>query len=273
MRRSLFLFVQQRGETRLCGVVVAPPTFWFYDTAIRCAMENNMKEIIKKIGISSHPALRFLARMLRSGIKSPLFQLLKFRKEREMITLIQTIEKERGFMMWPDEMVMLYTTARSMRNKPGDFAELGVSSAGSAKLLCELKGDKAIHLFDTFEGLPSPDGNDQHLKKGQYKCSLPAVKKYLEQYASVFYYPGYFPLTAIPAGEKLFSFVHLDVDLYQSTLDGIKFFYPRLSQGGVLISHDYSTVPGVKKAFDEFFSDKQETVIELPTSQCLVVKG
>ncbi len=233
----------------------------------------HMKETIKKIGISSHPGVRLIAKVLRSGIKTPLFQLLKFRKENEMISLIRDIERERGFMMWPDEMAMLYTAARGMRHKQGDFAELGVSSAGSAKLLCELKGEKAIHLFDTFEGLPDPDGNDKHLKKGQYKCSLPAVKKYLEKYPSVFYYPGYFPSTAGPAEEKVFSLVHLDVDLYQSTLDGIKFFFPRLVKGGMLISHDYSTVPGVKKAFDEYFADAPEMVIELPTSQCLVVKN
>jgi hypothetical protein len=46
-----------------------------------------------------------------------------------------------------------------------------------------------------------------------------------------------------------------------------------MEKGGMLISHDYSTVPGVKKAFDEYFADKPETVIELPTSQCLFIKN
>jgi hypothetical protein len=231
-----------------------------------------MKELIKKIGISSNPLIRVVAKMLRVGIKIPLFQLLKFRKQKEIIDIVGAIESERGFMMWPDEMVMLYTCAREMQKKNGNFAEVGVSTGGSAKLLCELKGDKSLHLFDTFEGLPNPTGNDMHLSKGQYKCTLPAVKEYLKAYPSIFYYPGFFPDTATPANDMFFSFVHLDVDLYQSTLDGIKFFYPRMIKGGMLISHDYSTVPGVKKAFDEYFTDKPEVVIELPTSQCLVVK-
>lgn len=231
-----------------------------------------MKELIKKIGISSNPGVRLVAKVLRVGIKTPLFQLLKFRKNEEMISLVRTIERERGFMMWPDEMVMLYTCARAMQKKNGDFAEVGVSTGGSAKLLCVLKRNKKIHLFDTFEGLPDPTGNDAHLQRGQYKCSLQAVKEYLKEYPSVLYYPGFFPDTATPAQDTLFSFVHLDVDLYQSTLDGIKFFYPRMVKGGMLISHDYSTVPGVRQAFDEYFADKPETVIELPTSQCLVVK-
>lgn len=227
--------------------------------------------MIKQIGISSHPAARLLAKILRVGIKIPLAQLLRFRKGGEMINTIRTIERERGFMMWSDEMVMLYTTARSMSKLDGDFAELGVSTGGSAKLLCELKRDKTIHLFDTFEGLPDTTNIDTHLKNGQYECSLPDIEKYLG-YENISYYKGFFPDTA-PTTPLAFSFVHLDVDLYQSTLDGLKYFYPRLVEGGMLISHDYSTVEGVKKAFDEYFVDKPETVIELPTSQCLIIRS
>lgn len=176
-------------------------------------------------------------------------------------------------MMWPDEMMMLYLTARAMKATEGDFAELGVSTGGSAKLISEVKGDKVLHLFDTFEGLPDTSAHDTHLSRGQYLCALPAVKEYLRSYSNIRYYQGLFPGTASAAASARFSFVHLDVDLYQSTLDGLAFFYPRMSKGGVIISHDYSTVPGVKKAFDEYFKDKPETVLELPTSQCMVVKS
>ncbi|MFH1326435.1 MAG: hypothetical protein ABIH48_03120 [Candidatus Falkowbacteria bacterium] len=46
-------------------------------------------------------------------------------------------------------------------------------------------------------------------------------------------------------------------------------------KGGVIISHDYSrpATKGVKKAFDEFFKDKSEIIIEpFISSQCLIVK-
>jgi len=175
-------------------------------------------------------------------------------------------------MMWPDEMMMLYLTAKAMNGLGGSFAELGVSTGGSAKLICEVKKDKTLHLFDTFEGLPNPGVHDTHLSRGQYDCSLPAVKVYLQSYGQVVYHQGLFPSTTSALEGERFSFVHLDVDLYQSTLDGIAFFYPRMVKGGTLISHD-STIPGVRKAFDEYFKDKPEIVLELPTSQCLVVKS
>ena len=72
--------------------------------------------------------------------------------------------------------------------------------------------------------------------------------------------------------DRTFSLVNLDVDTYESTKQCLLFFYNRMSTGGIIISHDYLTAPGVQKAFDEFFSDKPEPVIETAGSQCLVVK-
>ena len=68
------------------------------------------------------------------------------------------------------------------------------------------------------------------------------------------------------------SFPDLDVDLYESTLEGLKFFYPRMSRGAILISHDYQSATGVDRAFSEFFSDKPESVVSLSGYQCLVTK-
>ncbi len=52
---------------------------------------------------------------------------------------------------------------------------------------------------------------------------------------------------------KKFSFVHLDVDTYKSTLDCLAFFYGRMSRGEILISQDYHAATGVRIAVDEFF--------------------
>jgi hypothetical protein len=43
----------------------------------------------------------------------------------------------------------------------------------------------------------------------------------------------------------------------------------------VIVCDDYGSAycPGAKKAIDEFFSDKLEQVISLPTGQSLVVKA
>ncbi len=69
-----------------------------------------------------------------------------------------------------------------------------------------------------------------------------------------------------------FSFVHLDVDTYRSTLKCLEYFYTRINAGGAIISHDYNSAPGVKKAIDEFFEIKIEPIIEMSGSQCLMIK-
>ena len=45
-----------------------------------------------------------------------------------------------------------------------------------------------------------------------------------------------------------------------------------MSRGGIIISHDYNTALGVKKAVDIFLKDKPEPLMEMTGSQCLLVK-
>lgn len=172
------------------------------------------------------------------------------------------------------EAYQIFITTQKTGKLNGDIAEVGVCSGSSAKLICEAKGNKILHLFDTFEGLPSPGGYDDTAmySKGYYAWALEKVKTYLAGYSNVCFYKGLFPDTGKYVSDKVFSFVHLDVDIYQSTVDCLEFFYPRMNKGGIILSHDYQISCGVKKAFDDFFIDKQEIIIELSGSQCLVVK-
>jgi len=232
-----------------------------------------IKKNIQKIGSSENKVLKVIATLLRLPIKTAQLQLLNIQKDRNIINLIEKVQRGKNFTMWPAEMMQLYICAYSTKKLPGDFAEVGVYQGTSAKLICEAKDDKPLHLFDTFEGLPAPeetDGNILHQK--QYAAKLDLVKNYLGNYKNLTFNQGIFPKTAEPVKNKSFAFVHLDVDLYNSTLECLKFFYPRMVRGGVILSHDYSTLPGVKKAFDEFFVGKMELVLELSTSQCLIVK-
>ncbi len=72
--------------------------------------------------------------------------------------------------------------------------------------------------------------------------------------------------------EQTYCFVHFDVDLYEGTRGCLEYFYPRMQRGGIMISHDYSVLAGVEKAFQEFFEDKPEEIIDQPTTQCMIIK-
>lgn len=173
------------------------------------------------------------------------------------------------------EMINIHRLVSKAVELPGDLAEIGVYQGGSAIIICKAKGDKTLHLFDTFEGLPAPDSKIDTLLEGDMNnTSLDFVKKRLINYRNVNFYPGVFPETSDPVKNNAFCFVNLDTDIYESTKKCLEFFYPRCVKGGVILTHDYndSRTPGVKLAFDEFFYSLPEIVIELWDTQAMIVK-
>jgi hypothetical protein len=120
--------------------------------------------------------------------------------------------------------------------------------------------------------LPETEEIDNRYFKGEFAASLEEVKHTLRDCQNVYFYKGLFPATATPVKNTKFSFVHLDVDIYKSTLECLKFFYPRMNRGGIIISHDYFFADGVRQAFHEFFTDKPEPIIPISGNQCLIVK-
>jgi hypothetical protein len=232
------------------------------------------KKALIKLSRSTNPMAKLTVSAMRILPRWVQLRMLSIRKEGKLVGLIKEIQKERGFSMWPDEMANVFHFAAAATKLAGDFAEVGVYRGGSAKIICEVKGQRPLHLFDTFEGLPSTGEYDWSFEASQYAESLAEVKGYLEEgkYPNVFFYKGLFPETAKSVENKTFALVHLDVDLLSSTIDALKFFYPRMQKAGIILSHDFSTALGVRKAFHDYFADKPEPVFELGTSQCFAVK-
>lgn len=186
--------------------------------------------------------------------------------------LLTLIDNERLFM--------IFQALRQVSFLPGDTAECGVYRGGSALMMARLlKHDvspKKLHLFDTFAGMPETNASvDLHHKGDFADTSLEQVKNYLAEFSgTVSFYPGPFRDTFIQVAGISFSFVHVDCDIYESALQCCSFFYPRLQPGGIMIYDDYGfpSCPGAKLAVDEFYSDKPEKPLYLPTGQAMVIK-
>ena len=189
---------------------------------------------------------------------------------------IARIKRERKLLLSDHEADQLMMAVERTQKISGDIAEVGTYKGASAKLIAEARGSssgKSLYLFDTFEGLPELQDIDRsHFSDKQFVAGEEDVARYLSSYPDVFLYKGIFPQTAAPVAAKSFSLVHLDVDLYQSTKESLEFFYPRMARGGVIISHDYMTAPGVRKAVDEYMANKPEAVFESSWRQCFIVK-
>lgn len=171
---------------------------------------------------------------------------------------------------------MLVQLARHVRAVPGHIAEIGVYQGGTARLLAATRTPgKALHLFDTFAGMPECDPErDQHGRGDFADTSLEGVRAFLGPAEDVCFHAGRFPETAAPVETLRFSFVHVDCDIHRSVLDCCRFFHPRMERGGVLLFDDYGFVscPGAKRAVDEYFATQLERPIYLPTGQCFVIK-
>ena len=220
---------------------------------------------------------RLASRHPRALCKLKLLQNHAIEEDREFWKLYSSSLAEGNLVQPLEDFFNVYQLTLKTRKLPGAIVELGVFRGGSAKLIALLKGDKELHLFDTFAGMPAVRSDvDHHLAGDFADTSLEAVQAYLSGFKNIFFHQGFFPDSARPlAGTPLqCCFVHLDADIYESTKAGLEFFYPRTVKGGMILSHDYRNLhcPGVKRAFEEFFADKPEPVIELWKTQCLVVK-
>jgi O-methyltransferase len=194
-------------------------------------------------------------------------------ERRAIMQRIAKVKRETDLGIDYIEGLQLTMAVERTRKVPGELAEVGVYRGGSAKLILLASDGRPLHLFDTFQGIPAVEAIDApHFKPGAWKGSLEQVQSYLAGHDNLHFHVGFFPDTAGPIADTRFAFVNLDVDTHQSTKDALNVFYPRMSPGGVILSHDYGWAEGVKKAFDDFFADKPEPVLRLSGSQCLVVK-
>ncbi len=180
---------------------------------------------------------------------------------------------------------IVYSMAKSAANLPGDTAECGVYRGASSFMICMANKGKPNyehHGFDSFEGLSQPEAVDipsdnqaYTWKERDLVSSLDIAARHLSRFPFVRLYKGWIPDRFSEVADRQFSFVHIDVDLYQPTRDSLAFFYERTMPGGIIVCDDYGSIncPGATKAFDEFLSDKQEQqVIQLTTGQGFIVK-
>jgi O-methyltransferase len=160
------------------------------------------------------------------------------------------------------------------RSLTGAVADCGVykaaSTVGMALFMRQHGIRKQIYAFDSFQGFaPESVVGDLDLgemardKVGYSDFSLEQVKSKIRSFRidNVILVPGYFQesFKTLPPDIR-FSFVHLDVNLYESYREGLEFFYPRLDSSGIILLDEYNDPPwpGCNKAADEFLAGKLE---------------
>ena len=179
---------------------------------------------------------------------------------------------------------MLILLARTIieNNIDGCFAELGVYKGHTAKLIHKYAPEREFLLFDTFSGFNDRGTEIENKKTGdkihssQFSdTSIDLVKKYINPNDNVKFFAGYFPDNLpINFNNMKFALVHLDADLYDPTISGLRTFYEKMNKGGIIIIHDYNAWIGARTAVDEFFLNKIEKPIPMPdkSGSAIIIK-
>lgn len=201
---------------------------------------------------------------------------------------LENIRAAREYTMTsPEKLWALISAVRYIeaRGLDGDIVECGVWRGGSMMtaartLLANGTTSRGLWLFDTFEGMSRPTGQDISLKDGK-----PAEERWnaastgadraawcdasLEDVTASMTISGY-PMdrvrfvkgkvedtlrSAEPLPERI-ALLRLDTDWYLSTKAEMEILYPRLVPGGVLILDDYGHWAGSKQAVDEYFAER-----------------
>lgn len=181
-----------------------------------------------------------------------------------------------------DRSYMLYQFAQMAASfLEGDVAQVGVYRGGTARMIseCFIQTNKTIFLFDTFEGLPdksefdTSDAGDDILKEFN-DVNFSDVENYFKDIKNISFRKGFFPETTKGLEQRKFCFVYLDADLYQSTKDGLQFFYERMIPGGVIILDDYKSGrwPGVERAVQEFCISENIVPVQTTWWQGVIIK-
>lgn len=188
----------------------------------------------------------------------------------------------------PSEAYYIVQALAQCKNINGDVCEFGVAQGDTSALIANeirLFGNKILHLFDSFKGLPKPSEKDE-LKddifslgnidayagtmsspEGMVIARLKAISFPPKRY---FIHKGFIEQlihndTNLP---KEISFAYVDFDFYEPIKITLEYLHTTTVCGAIIIVDDYDYFStGSKKAVDEFLEDKNsgETLYE-----CLV---
>ena len=162
-------------------------------------------------------------------------------------------------------LATLELLCRRLSAVPGAAAELGVYRGFFASCINRLLPDRKLYLFDSFEGFTPEDRASDAFQAAHRNTAAEKVLSLMPCPKNVYLKPGFFP-QSLDGLEERFCLVSLDVDFERTTLEGLRYFWPRLHGGGYLLLHDWGNpkLPGVGKALERFEAELGETLTAVP---------
>jgi len=159
-------------------------------------------------------------------------------------------------IFWTLKGILEYCVNKAPQN--GLILEFGVASGNTINIIANAAGNREVHGFDSFEGLPE-DWTGHLETKGSFstKGILPKVR------SNVTLHKGWFSETISKFKEQhtdTIAFLHIDCDLYQSTREVLWSLADKLVEGTVIEFDEYFNYPNWQqhefRAWQEFVKEK-----------------
>lgn len=157
----------------------------------------------------------------------------------------------------------LWQVSQQLAHSPGNIFEVGVYKGGTAALFAHSIKESAdphtkLYLFDTFRGVAKAGQFDTAYKGGEHSdTSVESVRALVSRFIAPDRFdirPGLFPEDSTAGVDNIpIKLAHVDVDVFQSTVDAVNWIWPRLIHGGFVIVDDYGLqgTEGVTRACEQ----------------------
>ncbi|HVB35269.1 MAG TPA: TylF/MycF/NovP-related O-methyltransferase [Patescibacteria group bacterium] len=136
----------------------------------------------------------------------------------------------------------LWDLAKQAGRVEGSILEVGVWRGGTGCLLAMAAPGKTVYLADTFRGVVKAGAQDTRYAGGEHAdTSAEIVEKLLASAGATNarLLKGIFPDETASVVSGPVSLLHVDVDVYQSGRDVVRWALPRLPAGGMIVFDDY----------------------------------
>ena len=162
-------------------------------------------------------------------------------------------------------LATLELLCRRLDDVPGAAAELGVYKGFFARCINQLLPERKLYLFDSFEGFAEEANASEAFQAAHANTTIEKVLAIMPHRSMVTVKPGFFP-ASLNGLEETFCLVSLDVDFAKTTLEGLRYFWPRLQKGGCIMLHDWAnpSLPGVAQALKIYEEELGETIPAIP---------
>lgn len=183
----------------------------------------------------------------------------------------------------------LWAAAAAARVK-GDFVECGVNAGFlSSAILHYLNWanlGKKFHLVDTFAGPVLEQfsaeeierGLDQRAKRAMaaedYVTDMERIRRNYQEWEGIEILRGAVPQVLPTVRATAIAFLHLDMNCAFPEAEALRFFWDRISTGGIVIMDDYNYFgyDAQGDALDRVAGELGVTILSLPTGQGMLVK-